>query len=102
MSKVDFAIGIGGAAGQRITTPGNILVRIFARRGRRLRSNRLPIMLWKRSILGEKKSKSDYSGKRDDLPALEELEPVLEEASPLAYRVLGISKYQAQELIREI
>jgi 2-oxoglutarate ferredoxin oxidoreductase subunit alpha len=33
MSKVDFAIGIGGAAGQGIATPGNILARIFARRG---------------------------------------------------------------------
>ena len=29
----DFAIGIGGAAGQGIATPGNILARIFARRG---------------------------------------------------------------------
>ena len=33
MAKVDFAIGIGGAAGQGIATPGNILARIFARRG---------------------------------------------------------------------
>ncbi len=30
---VDFAVGIGGAAGQGIATPGNILARIFARRG---------------------------------------------------------------------
>ncbi|MGY9015405.1 MAG: 2-oxoacid:acceptor oxidoreductase subunit alpha [Rhodospirillales bacterium] len=36
MSKVDFAIGIGGAAGQGIATPGNILARIFARRGLQL------------------------------------------------------------------
>ena len=35
-STVDFAIGIGGAAGQGIATPGNILARIFARRGLRL------------------------------------------------------------------
>lgn len=33
MSKIDFAIGIGGEAGQGIATPGNILARIFARRG---------------------------------------------------------------------
>ena len=30
---LDFAISIGGAAGQGIATPGNILARIFARRG---------------------------------------------------------------------
>ena len=29
-SLVDFAVGIGGAAGQGIATPGNILARIFA------------------------------------------------------------------------
>jgi 2-oxoglutarate ferredoxin oxidoreductase subunit alpha len=33
MAKVDFAIGIGGEAGQGIATPGDILARIFARRG---------------------------------------------------------------------
>src|SRR4029077_6805047 len=33
MAKVDFAIGIGGEAGQGIATPGAILARIFARRG---------------------------------------------------------------------
>src|SRR5262245_13292303 len=33
MSRVDFAIGIGGEAGQGIATPGDILARIFARRG---------------------------------------------------------------------
>jgi 2-oxoglutarate/2-oxoacid ferredoxin oxidoreductase subunit alpha len=33
MSIVDFAIGIGGEAGQGIATPGDILARIFARRG---------------------------------------------------------------------
>ncbi|MEO8429251.1 MAG: 2-oxoacid:acceptor oxidoreductase family protein, partial [Verrucomicrobiota bacterium] len=33
MKKVDFAIGIGGEAGQGIATPGDILARIFARRG---------------------------------------------------------------------
>ncbi len=33
MRTVDFAIGIGGAAGQGIATPGNILAHIFARRG---------------------------------------------------------------------
>src|SRR5438093_1407185 len=33
MAVVDFAIGIGGEAGQGIATPGDILARIFARRG---------------------------------------------------------------------
>ncbi|MEZ0375425.1 MAG: 2-oxoacid:acceptor oxidoreductase subunit alpha, partial [Candidatus Sericytochromatia bacterium] len=36
--SVDFAIGIGGAAGQGIATPGNILARIFARRGLHLQT----------------------------------------------------------------
>jgi len=31
--KFDFALSIGGAAGQGIATPGNILARIFIRRG---------------------------------------------------------------------
>ena len=33
MATVDFSIGIGGEAGQGIATPGDILARIFARRG---------------------------------------------------------------------
>jgi 2-oxoglutarate/2-oxoacid ferredoxin oxidoreductase subunit alpha len=33
MAKIDLAIGIGGAAGQGIATPGDILARIFVRRG---------------------------------------------------------------------
>src|SRR5215210_4058374 len=33
MRKIDLAIGIGGAAGQGIATPGDILARIFVRRG---------------------------------------------------------------------
>src|SRR3954467_2762572 len=33
MAAVDFSIGIGGEAGQGIATPGDILARIFARRG---------------------------------------------------------------------
>ena len=33
MKQVDFEIGIGGAAGQGIATPGSIMARIFARRG---------------------------------------------------------------------
>src|SRR5215204_3438859 len=33
MGKTDLAIGIGGAAGQGIATPGDILARIFVRRG---------------------------------------------------------------------
>jgi 2-oxoglutarate ferredoxin oxidoreductase subunit alpha len=31
--KFDFALAIGGAAGQGIDTPGDILARIFVRRG---------------------------------------------------------------------
>ncbi|MEE8240793.1 MAG: 2-oxoacid:acceptor oxidoreductase family protein, partial [Nitrospirales bacterium] len=31
--KFDFALAIGGAAGDGIATPGNILARIFVRRG---------------------------------------------------------------------
>ncbi len=33
MKRIDLAIGIGGAAGQGIATPGDILARIFVRRG---------------------------------------------------------------------
>jgi 2-oxoglutarate ferredoxin oxidoreductase subunit alpha len=33
VTKIDLAIGIGGAAGQGIATPGDILARIFVRRG---------------------------------------------------------------------
>ncbi len=35
-TSFDFVIGIGGAAGQGIATPGNILARIFVRRGLQL------------------------------------------------------------------
>src|SRR2546427_3037541 len=31
--RIDLAIGIGGAAGQGIATPGDVLARIFVRRG---------------------------------------------------------------------
>jgi 2-oxoglutarate ferredoxin oxidoreductase subunit beta len=40
--------------------------------------------------------------KRDDLSALDELEPVLAEGGPLARRPLGISPDVAQSLIREL
>jgi 2-oxoglutarate ferredoxin oxidoreductase subunit beta len=41
--------------------------------------------------------------KRTDLPSLEELEPVLQDGNgPLAYRQLGISAEQGQELIKEL
>src|SRR6266403_725856 len=33
MGKIDFAVGIGGAAGQGIATPGDILARVLVRRG---------------------------------------------------------------------
>jgi 2-oxoglutarate/2-oxoacid ferredoxin oxidoreductase subunit alpha len=38
MRKIDLAIGIGGAAGQGIATPGDILARIFVRRGLHLKT----------------------------------------------------------------
>jgi 2-oxoglutarate/2-oxoacid ferredoxin oxidoreductase subunit beta len=40
--------------------------------------------------------------KRTDLPALEDLEPVLEEGGPLAYRELGIPEEEARALIQEL
>jgi len=40
--------------------------------------------------------------KRDDLPALDQLEPVLDEGGPLARRPLGIPPEAAQSLIREL
>src|SRR5882672_7861275 len=33
MPHIDFAVGIGGAAGQGVATPGNILAKLFARPG---------------------------------------------------------------------
>src|SRR5436309_6483700 len=33
MPHIDFAVGIGGAAGQGVATPGNLLAKLFARRG---------------------------------------------------------------------
>ena len=33
MYNIDFSVGIGGAAGQGVATPGNILTKLFARRG---------------------------------------------------------------------
>ena len=38
MGKVDLSLGIGGAAGQGIATPGDILARIFVRRGLHLKA----------------------------------------------------------------
>ncbi len=40
--------------------------------------------------------------KRDDLPALEDLDPVLADGGPLAYRELGISDAQGKALISEL
>jgi 2-oxoglutarate ferredoxin oxidoreductase subunit beta len=40
--------------------------------------------------------------KREDLPSLDELEPVLTDAGPLAHRPLGVSREIAQALIREL
>jgi 2-oxoglutarate ferredoxin oxidoreductase subunit beta len=40
--------------------------------------------------------------KREDLPALDELEPVLAEGGPLAHRPLGVSPEAAKSLIREL
>lgn len=38
MGKVDLIVGIGGAAGQGIATPGDVLARIFVRRGLHLKA----------------------------------------------------------------
>jgi 2-oxoglutarate ferredoxin oxidoreductase subunit beta len=40
--------------------------------------------------------------KRDDLPSLDQLEPILEEGGPLARRPLGISSEDAEALIKEL
>ncbi|MBI2989502.1 MAG: 2-oxoacid:ferredoxin oxidoreductase subunit beta [Deltaproteobacteria bacterium] len=40
--------------------------------------------------------------KRTDLPALDELEPVLAEGGPLAYRPLGVSPEAAKSLIQDL
>ncbi len=40
--------------------------------------------------------------KRDDLPSLDQLEPILEEGGPLARRPLGISSEDAKALIKEL
>jgi hypothetical protein len=40
--------------------------------------------------------------KRADLPALDELEPVLHEGVPLAHRPLGVSPEIAKALISEL
>src|SRR5437867_12976818 len=39
MANVDLSIAIGGAAGQGIATPGDILARIFVRRGLHLNAH---------------------------------------------------------------
>src|SRR5437762_6392873 len=33
MAQTDFAVGIGGAAGQGVATPGSVLAKLFVRRG---------------------------------------------------------------------
>lgn len=40
--------------------------------------------------------------KRDDLPSLDQLEPILAEPRPLAHRPLGVSQETARALIREL
>lgn len=40
--------------------------------------------------------------KREDLPALDQLEPVLADGKPLAHRSLGVSPEDAQSLIKEL
>src|SRR6184192_3172937 len=33
MAQTDFAVGIGGSAGQGVATPGSVLAKLFVRRG---------------------------------------------------------------------
>src|SRR5712691_578003 len=33
MAQIDFSVGIGGAAGQGVATPGTVLAKLFVRRG---------------------------------------------------------------------
>jgi len=33
MAQQDFSVGIGGAAGQGVATPGSVLAKLFVRRG---------------------------------------------------------------------
>jgi len=40
--------------------------------------------------------------KREDLPSLDQLEPILDEGGPLARRALGISSETAKSLVREL
>ncbi len=40
--------------------------------------------------------------KREDLPSLDQLEPVLADGGPLAWRPLGVSPEMAQKLVREL
>ena len=40
--------------------------------------------------------------KRDDLPSLDQLEPILADGTPLAHRPLGVAAKTAQALIREL
>jgi hypothetical protein len=40
--------------------------------------------------------------RREDLPALDQLEPVLGEGGPLAHRPLGVASDIAQALIKEL
>ncbi len=40
--------------------------------------------------------------KRDDLPSLDQLEPILADGTPLAHRPLGVAAETAQALIREL
>ena len=40
--------------------------------------------------------------KREDLPSLDQLEPVLADGIPLAHRPLGVAPETAQALIKEL
>ena len=57
---------------------------------------------WSRATSGATGSRSASSGSATDLPALDQLEPVLAEGGPLAHRPLGVAPDVARALIEEL
>lgn len=101
MFTVDFAIGIGGEAGQGIATSGNIFARTYARRGLHLNAYN-DCQATSRGYQWGGEIPTGLFWKRTDRPSFEALEPVLHAGGPLAGRPLGIHGAQAQDIIREL